>query len=200
MRPFSLVSCYIDINIKKGLILLQWNESLVDKMKAGDQYAFEACYRQLSPQVYTAIFNICREQGNANDLLQDTFVAAFDKIHTYTARDKSFLAWLKRIAFNNTFNFLKKHKLTIVGIDGLDEATLSYPSIESLHEQNNCLTTLLLQIPEKERLIIWLYVVEQYSHEEIGNIVDKSPSYSKSLVSRCLKKLRTKQEVKNYAC
>jgi len=179
--------------------LSQWNESLVEKMKEGDQHAFEECYRQLSPQVYTAIFNICRDQGNANDLLQDTFVAAFDKIHTYTTKDRSFIAWIKRIAFNNTFNFLKKHKLTIVGIDGLDEATSSYSSIETRHEQNNFLTTLLRQIPEKERLIVWLYVVEQYSHEEIGNIVNKSASFSKSLVSRCLTKLRTKQEVKNYA-
>jgi len=168
-------------------------------MKEGDQHAFEECYRQLSPQVYTAIFNICRDQGNANDLLQDTFVAAFDKIHSYTTKDRTFLAWLKRIAFNNTFNFLKKHKLTIVGIDDLDEATSSYSSLETLHEQNNFLTTLLRQIPEKERLIIWLYVVEQYSHEEIGKIVNKSASFSKSLVSRCLIKLRTKQEVKNYA-
>lgn len=178
---------------------MQWNESLVAKMKEGDQHAFEECYRQLSPQVYTAIFNICREQGNANDLLQDTFVAAFDKIHSYTEKNSSFVAWLKRIAFNNTFNFLKKHKLTVVGIDGLDEAISSHTSMENLHEQNNFISTLLLHISEKERLIIWLYIVEQYSHEEIGNIVDKSSSYSKSVVSRCLQKLRSKQEVKNYA-
>ena len=178
---------------------MQWNESLVDKMKAGDQQALEQCYRQLSPIIYTAIFNICRDQGNANDLLQDTFIAAFEKIHSYTATDKSFIAWLKRIAFNKTFNFLKKHKLTVVGIDDVDEKFSSNFSIEKLHEQHNFLTALLLQITEKERLIIWLYVVEQYSHEEIGNTVNKSPSYSKSVVSRCLKKLRTKQEVKNYA-
>lgn len=178
---------------------MQWNESLVDKMKEGDQHAFEQCYRQLSPTIYTAIFNICRDQGNANDLLQDTFITAFEKIFSYTTTDKSFVAWLKRIAFNKTFNFLKKHKLTVIGIDGLDEAFSSNFTIEMLHEQNNFLSALLVQISEKERLIIWLYVVEQYSHEEIGNIVNKSPSYSKSVVSRCLKKLRTKQEVKSYA-
>jgi DNA-directed RNA polymerase specialized sigma24 family protein len=89
--------------------LLQWNESLVDKMKAGDQPALEQCYRQLSPVIYTAIFNISRDQGNANYLLQDTFIAAFEKIHSYTATDKSFIAWLKCIAFNKTCNFLTKH-------------------------------------------------------------------------------------------
>ena len=178
---------------------MQWNESLVDKMKDGDQSAFEQCYRLLSPKIYTAIFNICRDQGNANDLLQDTFVAAFEKIHSYTSGQQLFVAWLKRIAFNNTFNFLKKHKLTVVGIDDLNEASTATHEIEMLHEQNDFLSTLLQQISEKERLIIWLYVVEQYSHEEIGNIVNKTPSYSKSVVSRCLKKLRTKQEVKNYA-
>jgi RNA polymerase sigma-70 factor (ECF subfamily) len=168
-------------------------------MKRGDEYAFEQCYRLLSPLIYTAIFNICRDQGNANDLLQDTFISAFEKIHSYTEGPQKFTAWIKRIAFNNTFNFLKKHKLTIVGTEGLDEATSSQSSVERLHEQNDFLTTLLMQISEKERLIIWLYVVEQFSHEEIGNLVQKTPSYSKSVVSRCMKKIRTKKEVKNYA-
>ena len=177
----------------------QWNESLVDKMKEGEQQAFEQCYLQFSPAIYTAIFNICRDQGNANDLLQDTFVAAFEKIHSYTARDNSFIAWLKRIAFNNTFNFLKKHKLTVVGIEDENVAMSTTCEVEMLHEQNNFLNALLRTISEKERLIIWLYIVEQYSHEEIGNIVNKSPSYSKSVVSRCLKKLRLKEEVRNYA-
>ncbi|MBA6265203.1 MAG: RNA polymerase sigma factor (sigma-70 family) [Colwellia sp.] len=178
---------------------MQWNESLVDKMKAGDQDALEQCYRQLSPLIYTAIFNICRDQGNANDLLQDTFIAAFEKIHSYTSGPQLFPAWIKRIAFNHTFNFLKKHKLTVIGIENENQITSTDFSIEILHEQHNFLSALLLKISEKERLIIWLYVVEQYSHEEIGNIVKKSPSYSKSVVSRCLKKLRAKQEIKNYA-
>lgn len=178
---------------------MQWNESLVDKMKAGDQDALEQCYRQLSPLIYTAIFNICRDQGNANDLLQDTFIAAFEKIHSYTSGPQFFPAWIKRIAFNNTFNFLKKHKLTVVGIDNLNEGVSAKDEIQLIYEQNNFLSALLIKISVKERLILWLYVVEQYSHEEIGNIVGKSSSYSKSVVSRCLKKLRTKEEVKQYA-
>ena len=181
------------------MLLEQWNESLVDKMKEGDAHAFEQCYRLLSPQIYTAIFNICRDQGNANDLLQDTFVAAFEKIHSYTSGQQLFIAWLKRIAFNNTFNFLKRHKLTLVGINDLNEAVSPHDDIETLQDQNNFLTSLLKQISTKERLIIWLYVVEQYSHEEIGNIVNKTSSYSKSVVARGLEKLRSKEEVKNYA-
>ena len=104
--------------------MLNWDETLVDKMKAGDQRSFEQCYRQLSPTIYTAIIKICRDEGNANDLLQDTFIKAFDKIESYTFQHLSFVAWLKRIAFNNTFNFLKKQKLTLVGIDDLDDYEL----------------------------------------------------------------------------
>jgi len=179
--------------------LLNWDETLVDRMKAGDQHSFEQCYRQLSPTIYTAIVKICRDQGNANDLLQDTFIKAFEKIDSYTFQQLSFVAWLKRIAFNNTFNFLKKQKLTVVGIEDLDDFISATDEIETLYEQRNFLDTLLEQISEHERLIIWLYIVEQYSHEEIGNLVKKSPSYSKSVVSRCLKKLRVKEEVRNYA-
>lgn len=46
---------------------------------------------------------------------------------------------------------------------------------------------------------MWLFIVEQYSHEEIAILTEKSPSYSKSIVSRCLKKLREHKEIKAYA-
>jgi DNA-directed RNA polymerase specialized sigma24 family protein len=44
-----------------------------------------------------------------------------------------------------------------------------------------------------------LFIVEQYSHEEIGSLFSQSPSYSKSILSRCLQKLRKKLEVKHNA-
>jgi len=178
--------------------LICWDEKIVDRMKLGEQNAFEQCYRQLSPLIYTAILKICKKRCDANDLLQDTFITAFEKINSYQ-QETSFIAWLKTIAFNKTFNFLKKEKKLLVGIEHLPEQLSDDSELTTAVEQSNLLLHLFEHIPEMERLILWLYIVEQYSHQEIAQLVNKTPSYSKSLVSRCLKKLRAKHEVNNYA-
>lgn len=178
--------------------MLQWNESLVDKMKRGEQGAFEQCYRILSPVIFTVILKICKNRDNANDLLQDTFVDAFENLQTFH-QQVPFSAWLKRIAFNNTFNFLKKDKRLVFNIDHFPEQVSLINTVESELEDNNLLIHLFSQFSKIECLIIWLYIVEQYKHIEIAQLVGKTPSYSKTIVARCLKKLRAKQEVKNYA-
>lgn len=178
--------------------MLCWDEKLVNKMRLGEQDAFEQCYRQLSPLIYTVILRICKNSHDANDLLQDTFLTAFEKIDSYQ-QTSSFIAWLKTIAFNKTFNLLKKEKNITVGIQHLLEPISDVNAVEIAAVENNLLLFLMDQLTEMERLILWLYIAEQYSHQEIGQLVGKTPSYSKSLVSRCLTKLRAKQEVKSYA-
>ena len=87
--------------------MTKWNDKLLESMKQGDEVALEQCYRLLSPIIFTAILKICKNRHDANDLLQDTFVDAFDNLASFH-QQVPFIAWLKRIAFNNTFNFLKK--------------------------------------------------------------------------------------------
>ena len=87
------------------------DDQFIVGMKNGDADAFEQCYRILSPTIYTAILKICRNRDCANDLLHDTFLDVFDKIATFNSSN-SFIAWVKRIAFNKTFNLLKRQKST----------------------------------------------------------------------------------------
>ncbi len=165
------------------------NKQLIAGMKNGDADAFEQCYRILSPTIYTAILKICRNRDSADDLLHDSFLDAFDKIASYDSSN-SFIAWLKRIAFNNTFNYLKKQKNTFQLINNLATETLHEKSVADAYDDTDLLSKLMVSVPTNHRVILWLFVVEQYSHEEIALLVSKSPSYSKSIVSRCLQKLK----------
>jgi RNA polymerase sigma-70 factor (ECF subfamily) len=177
--------------------LTVWDEKLVSQMKLGEQSAFEHCYRCLSPKVYTAIHQICRNQAIAEDILQDTFIDAFAKLTSYQP-SSSFLSWLKRIAFNKTINVINRNKKSQPLAEEMLESDdfLDSPEIQLGNRQ--MLTTLLKAVSENERLILWLYIVEQYTHNEIALLVDQTPSYSKSIVSRSLKKLRNYSEEKSY--
>jgi hypothetical protein len=53
---------------------------------------------------------------------------------------------------------LKKNKLIVIGIENENQVTWTEFSIEMLYEQHNYLSILLMQIRDKERLIIWLYL------------------------------------------
>ena len=182
---------------QKGTNLEVWEDSLVREMKKGSSVAFERCYLLLSPLIYTTIFKICGERQSAQELLQDTFLDVYQNINTYQY-EQSFKAWVKKIAFNNTINYLKRANKVIFDDELVDkqyENNLSL-QLDADIEQEDLLTKVLDRVSTNERVVLWLFVVEQYSHEEIAQMLGKSKSYSKSIVARALKRIRISKEVK----
>lgn len=166
----------------------QWNELTLQRLRKGDIGAQEICYSEFSPAVYTAIFKICRNKELANDLLHDSFLDAFTHIARFK-QNVSFLAWIKRIAINNTFNAMKKKDFLT------DDSDVELMSDEPIYpESHNRLEQLMTTLSAEHRAVLWLYVVEQYKHQEIAQMLGQSESYSKSIISRCLKRLRQQLE------
>lgn len=173
-----------------------WQEGIIDEMKQGRTDAFERCYQLISPQIFTVIYKICRNKDTSQELLQDTFIDIFENLHCYKPK-QSFLAWAKRIAFNNTLNFIKKQKRVVL-MEDLPEAAFEIDcGITQQLIDSQLIESLFAKVTEIERLILWLFIVEQYNHEEIAVLVSKTPSYSKSIVSRVLKRIRSHNEIKN---
>ena len=175
-----------------------WDESIVDEMKQGHADAFERCYQLISPQIYTVIYKICRNKDTSQELLHDTFIDIFESLHCYKTK-QSFLAWAKRIAFNNTLNFIKREKRVVLMEELPEEAFEIDCDISKQLIDSQLIESLFAKVTEIERLILWLFIVEQYNHEEIAVLVSKTPSYSKSIVSRTLKRIRSLNEVKDHA-
>lgn len=174
-----------------------WDDNLTIRIIKGDKIAFELCYRQLSPFVYSAIYKICQDCQLSQDILQDTFLTAYQSSHLLK-NDTNLLAWLKRVAFNKTINVLKKR-------NRFDDADVDLnvdtsPSISQTVEDERLFLLLLSKITLVERLVLWLYFVEQYKHHEISSLTGKSLSHSKLIVSRTInriKKLPIISEVSN---
>lgn len=162
----------------------------------------EACKRgsrkaqyQLYQLYHQAMYNIClRMLGNetdAEDLLQNSFIDVFTKLH-YFRFESSIGAWIKRIVINNCINFLKKKKLKVVELgerdipatmpDEKDWSTINL-SVEGINQA-------IKLLPEGYRVVLSLYLLEGYDHNEIGDILGISPSTSKSQYSRAKKKLK----------
>lgn len=164
------------------------DKTLVQAMKQADEAAFASCYEQLSAYIYSIVFRICGSEAIAEEIMQESFIHGFNQL-AQLKNDAAFTPWLKRIAFNKTMEFLRKSAKEVT----LDEHTQNTLVDECFSKQlmaENQLAYLLGHISPQERLVVWMYVVEGYSHHQIADLFEKTLSYSKSIVSRSLAKLR----------
>jgi RNA polymerase sigma-70 factor (ECF subfamily) len=82
---------------------------LVERVKAGDLAAFEQLMRQYERQIFRISLQITQNREDAEDIVQDTFFKAFQKIDQFQGNSK-FYTWLVRIAVNESLMRLRKRK------------------------------------------------------------------------------------------
>jgi len=171
---------------------MEFDLGLIEKMRNGEQSAFSMCYQQLSPLIYSTVLRICHCKTSAQDILQETFIQIFKSLNTLD-NDKKFIAWSKRISYHKTINWIRLHDKHLVSSNVQDiEGISDTEDLQLTIENNHYLTQLMLKVAPEARLILWLFIVDEYSHQEIADMHEKSVSFSKSIVSRSLKTLSIK--------
>jgi len=131
-----------------------------------------------------------KNEWDAEDLLQNSFVDVFSKLHTFR-HQSSIGAWIKRIIINNCINFLKKRRIEFQEMDeNLSPAEESPQSSNSPIYSVEAIKKAIYQLPDGYRVVFSLYTMEGYDHKEIADILDISVATSKSQYSRAKKKLR----------
>lgn len=142
--------------------------------------------------MYFTCFHMMHNKEDAEDMLQESFSEAFQKLDRYRF-ESSFGTWMKRIVINKCINELKRAKT-----DLKFEADLSlHNSIEQADEllpelKVDDIKEALKTVPEGSRLIFQLYLLEGYDHTEIAEILNVSVSNSKSQY------MVAKRKVKEY--
>jgi RNA polymerase sigma-70 factor, ECF subfamily len=82
---------------------------LVDRARAGDQQAFSKLVTQYERKIYRLALNITRNEEDAEDVLQDAFLKAYEHLDRFEGHSK-FYTWLVRIAVNEALMKLRKRK------------------------------------------------------------------------------------------
>jgi RNA polymerase sigma factor (sigma-70 family) len=142
--------------------------------------------------MYNTAFRILKNSAEAEDVMQEAFLAAFQKIEEYKG-DATFGAWLKRIVINQAIDQIKKKKETV----SLDEAGIRVPADDTTENYLEILAIKIEQIRngieklgDDDRLIISLFLLEGYDHEEISQVLDISHNASRTRYSRAKQRLR----------
>ncbi|CAM1341187.1 RNA polymerase subunit sigma-70 [Tenacibaculum amylolyticum] len=128
-----------------------------------------------------------RNQEDAEDVLQDSFLIAFDKIHQYNFKG-SFEGWLKRIVINTALQkYRTQPSLYLVQEEPMYNEEIHFD--ESTIEVNELLE-LIQKLPDRYRLVFNLYVLDNFSHKEISEMLKISIGTSKSNLSRAKQLLK----------
>ncbi len=167
-------------------------DDLLDRCKNGDTKAFKLLYEQYAKAMYNTCLRIVNNAGEAEDVLQESFIEAFKNLASFEHRT-SFGGWLKKICVNRSIDQLKKRKITWIDIDTTEndyeandynEAEEAELELKVVHIRNA-----ITQLADGYRTVLSLYLLEGYDHEEIAGILNVAESTTRTQYMRAKQKL-----------
>jgi len=172
---------------------------LIAECKQNNQKAQLQLYDMYCKAMYNTAYNFVKNEAVAEDMTQEAFIKAFQKIASFN-EEVSFGAWLKKIVINRCLDWLKKRKLNIVSIDQQD--------IQVTNDENwqvddcitiKCIKESINKLPDKYKVVLKLFLLEGYDHQEISQILNISEVSSRSQLFRGKNKLKEILKQYNYA-
>jgi len=145
---------------------------LIKRCKKGDEKAMMQIY-----DLYCEAMNhiACRylNDEDAKDAMQESFIKAFSKLDQFSS-GSTFGSWLKRIVINQCIDELKKKRLEFIETDvvqlNIEDDTNDWMFSSELSKQH--VLDAIGKLPNKHQIVVQLYLIEGYDHEEIGRILD----------------------------
>jgi RNA polymerase sigma-70 factor (ECF subfamily) len=162
---------------------------LLERFALGDLEAFEALFRQFQGQAYRWIVRIVRDPGVAEDLTVETFWRVY-RAHARFRPDGNFGAWVRRIATNAAFDYLKKARREVPLYEDLPERKRPDPAVQ--REAGERLARAFYELPTKLRVAATLALIEEEPYEVIAEGLGISVGGVKSRVWRAVRLLREK--------
>lgn len=167
---------------------------LVVRARAGDADSFEQLVRLHLRAAYTVALGVTNDPADAEDIAQDSFIAALERIDDCKDPDR-FSGWLMTIVRNRALNHRRAQAVRTVAPLSELERTTSKSNPE--HDLGNTLlreelTAALAQLTELQRQVVLLHDLEGYRHREIGDTLGISEGASRFHLSTARATLRTK--------
>ncbi len=173
-------------------------QELIEACKRHERKSQRRLYDRYYDMMYASAFRILQDRVDTLDVLQESFIKVFEKIVQY--RGQSDLgAWIRRIVINQSLMHLRHAK------------KLHWEELKPIHEsadevESNALAQYsaadlqrdLAHLPEGARSVFSLYLIEDFSHQEVANLLDISVSTSKSQLHRAKQLLKSLIKNRRY--
>ena len=174
------------------------DEKLLRRAQKGDEAAFEELVKLHQKAVFAVCWRICRNEEDAMDAAQETFLAAWRGLAAFRG-EAAFSTWLTRLATNASLDILrkKKHCAQEISAETVEEEGVQLVSEEELpqerlerQEKGEEVQKALLRLTAEHREVLVLREMREMSYEEIAKALDISVGTVRSRISRGREKLR----------
>jgi RNA polymerase sigma-70 factor (ECF subfamily) len=163
---------------------------LIAAAMAGETEAFGELVRRYQDRLYTAIVHVIGCRSEAEDVVQDAFIQAYVKLSTFKQNSK-FYTWLYRIAFNVSISRRRRRRVEIsvdegreaTGDEPIDDGSSPTDPLEEA-ERRDQLHEAMQRLTEEHSSIIVLRHMEEFSYEEIAEILEISVGTVRSRLHR----------------
>ncbi len=162
--------------------------SVVDAFKRGERGAAEQIYRILSKAVYGLTLRLLGDAEAAAEVTQETFLDAIEKASSLRD-DAAVSGWIRSIAVNHCLMRMRSpwnRRRVAESKFETPDSSLDAARLNGWHDLSNALA----RLPDDARFVVWMHQVEGYTHAELGELLGRSASYSKSQLARGLKRLQ----------
>jgi RNA polymerase sigma factor (sigma-70 family) len=184
---------FISKAVKRNLeaVYVDKHFDLVVECKKGSKKAHYELYQLYSKAMLNTAFRIVDNLDEAQDVLQEAFLDAFARINDFR-QETTFGLWLKQIVVHRSINLLRKRKMDLVSIN--DEQIENIPD-EGFDDEEDMqykvaqVKEAMKRLPEGYRVVLSLYLLEGYDHEEIGQILNINENTSRTQFLRAKRKL-----------
>lgn len=156
---------------------------LVDGCAKGDRKVQQALYDQFCRRLLAICVRYARSVAEAEDILQEGFIKAFDHIKNFRYESK-LETWLTRIMINTALNYQRKKLYLFPMIDVTDVPLKEDEKISLSGFHLDELLKFVQSLPDGCRVVFNLFAIEGYSHKEISEMLSISEGTSKSQYSR----------------
>jgi RNA polymerase sigma factor (sigma-70 family) len=148
--------------------------------------------------MYNVALRIVNDDVEAEDVLQEAFLDAFNRIADFR-QETTFGLWLKQIVINRAINYLRKRKLDLVSLTDVEVADEPAADEEEIELKVAAVKSAMSELPDGYRVVLTLYLFEGYDHEEIAHILKITENTSRTQYMRAKRKLNSLLETKGVA-
>jgi RNA polymerase sigma-70 factor (ECF subfamily) len=141
--------------------------------------------------MYNIAVRILNNEDEAADVLQEAFIDAFGRIADFR-QETTFGLWMKQIVINKSISQLRKRRIELISIDDTDVESIpeeEVPDNDEMEFQVRRVRAAIQQLPDGYRVVLSLYLLEGYDHEEISHILRISENTSRTQFMRARRKL-----------
>lgn len=175
------------------------DQQLMKRHRGGDPTAFPLLVKSYLKPIYHFAFHFTHDQASAEDIAQETFIKAWKHLG-YFDEEKNFKTWIFTIAKNTAYDYLKKKKSIPFSafenddgenpIEAIDDENLLPDALFEKKEIAFMLAQALEKLSPLNRALLTLRYLEDFSLEEISEILNEPYNTIKSRHGRALKSLK----------